>query len=127
MTVVLVCGGRDFNDEDYMNSRLEKLFKAREPDLLVHGNAEGADKFSGEFALSKECNVMVVPAKWKQHGRSAGPIRNAEMLALQRVDLVVAFPGGTGTKSMMTLAEKENIKVVNLEEDYAQWQSQLNQ
>ena len=37
------------------------------------------------------------PADWKRHGRVAGPIRNAAMLAKSRPDLCVAFPGGRGT------------------------------
>lgn len=133
MTVVLVCGGRNFAtpedkpNEDYVNergyflSRMDMLWEQKSPDLIVHGNAEGPDKLSGLYALDKECNVMVVPAKWATHGRSAGPKRNWEMLQLQHVDLVVAFPGGTGTKNMREQAEKAGIRVVNLQEDYEQW------
>ena len=138
MTVVLVCGGRDFaTPEDkpkvqwerelhYFNSRMQMLWDQKKPDLLVHGNAEGPDKLSGEFALERECNVMAVPAKWNTHGRSAGPKRNWEMLQLQRVDLVVAFPGGRGTANMIKQATDNEIKVVNLEEDYEEWLAKID-
>jgi len=47
---------------------------------VVSGGARGIDK-SGEvwveaFNISK---VKVIPAKWEEHGRAAGPIRNKEM------------------------------------------------
>jgi len=55
-----------------------------------------------------------MPAQWQQHGRAAGPIRNRELLqqAIARAEahtspgrlasvLVVAFPGGPGTASLV--------------------------
>jgi hypothetical protein len=40
-------------------------------------------------------------AEWERLGRKAGPIRNQRMLEEGKPDLVVAFPGGTGTAGMM--------------------------
>ena len=60
-----------------------------------------------------------MPAEWGRHGRAAGPIRNRELLkqAIARavahtspVDqvsvLVVAFPGGAGTASLVQQARR---------------------
>ena len=38
-------------------------------------------------------------------------IRNQQMLAKSRPELVVAFPGGKGTTNMIGLANKAGIKV----------------
>ncbi len=62
---------------------------------------------------------LVMPAQWQQHGRAAGPIRNRELLqqAIARAEahtspgclasvLVVAFPGGPGTASLVQQARR---------------------
>jgi K+-sensing histidine kinase KdpD len=60
-----------------------------------------------------------MPAQWERHGRAAGPIRNRELLeqaiakamahtspgSLASV-LVVAFPGGPGTASLVREARR---------------------
>jgi hypothetical protein len=62
---------------------------------------------------------LVIPAQWQRHGRVAGPIRNRELLeqAIARAVahtspssivsvLVVAFPGGAGTASLVQQARR---------------------
>ena len=44
-------------------------------------------------------------AQWTKYGKSAGPIRNAEMLRFGKPQLVVAFPGGDGTENMIGQAK----------------------
>lgn len=58
--------------------------------------------------------VIVYHADWNAHGRSAGPIRNAKMLAEGKPDLVVAFPGGKGTAHMVGIARKAGVPVVEM-------------
>ncbi len=53
----------------------------------------------------------VYEADWHEHGRAAGPIRNARMIAEGRPDLVIAFPGGRGTADMVSRARKAGIEV----------------
>ena len=48
--------------------------------------------------------------------RGAGPERNARMLAEGRPDLVVAFPGGTGTADMVRRAKAAGVRVVEVVE-----------
>lgn len=60
--------------------------------------------------------VMAFPANWKDHGRSAGPIRNQAMLATEP-ELVIAFWDGKsrGTKDMLARARKAGVECVVLE------------
>jgi hypothetical protein len=64
-------------------------------------------------------SALVMPAQWQLHGRAAGPIRNRELLeqAIARAVahsspgcltsvLVVAFPGGAGTASLVREARR---------------------
>jgi len=54
---------------------------------------------------------MPFPADWGKYSKSAGYIRNKQMLAEGKPDLVVAFPGGKGTANMVKLAKLANIPI----------------
>jgi len=101
---VLVCGGRTYSDYQRLCEVLDQEDKAGRIILLVHGGASGADKMAGRWALDRGIAVKVYEADWAQYGRSAGPRRNEAMLGGSRPDLVVAFPGGTGTADMVRRA-----------------------
>lgn len=82
---------------------------------LISGGARGADTLAIEWAISKEINYEVYPAKWKAFGKTAGPKRNMEMLE-SRIDTLVAFPGGVGTAHMKSICRKNKINVITSEE-----------
>jgi hypothetical protein len=86
---------------------------------LLHGGARGADRAIGRAARQLGWPTEVLPADWHRHGRAAGPIRNRELLelAISRAValtsaaapvavLVVAFPGGAGTASLVQQARR---------------------
>lgn len=102
---VLVTGGRDFKDWLRVFDALDAIDKKRRIDVIIHGCAAGADECAEKWSWSRKRHVMRFPAKWNEHGKSAGPIRNGLMLAASRPDLVVAFPGGRGTADMVKRAE----------------------
>jgi hypothetical protein len=107
---VLVCGGRDFNDWDWMNETL--TFYAFGASVIIHGGARGADKLAGDWARASGTRCEVFPAHWQLHGRRAGPIRNQQMIDEGKPDLVIAFPGGNGTADMVKRAVKAGIELV---------------
>lgn len=114
---LLVTGGRDYTDEDTVNSVLDSIkdatFAARSPlKLLVHGQAEGADSLAGAWAKRTGIDRVECPANWKGRGRSAGFDRNGFMLAFFPVTLVVAFPGGRGTANQVEQARGYFIPVI---------------
>jgi len=132
---VLICGGRTFaspEDQDphhyklqtsYYKDRCFRLYEVRKPTLIIHGNANGADKIIGEYLCSTYCiPTVAVPADWKLNGKTAGPIRNRKMLIDWEPDMVIAFPGGKGTTNMIEQAKDFRVeKVVDLEEDYTKY------
>lgn len=81
------------------------------PSLVIHGGARGADTHAGWAATAVDIPVAVYPADWATHGRRAGPIRNAQMLAEGRPDAVLAFPGGRGTADMVRQARAAGVPV----------------
>ena len=78
---------------------------------MICGMARGADMMAYQWAQRHGITVHEFPADWDKHGRSAGYIRNKKMLDEGKPDLIVAFPGGKGTKMMVDLAEKAGIEV----------------
>lgn len=117
VTVVLVCGGRDYDDEpafDHIMDGFLALFReecAGVHLVIVHGGARGADRLAGMWAKSRGIPVIACPADWNKHKKAAGIIRNAEMLKKWKPALVIAFPGGRGTAHMMSISRKAGVRV----------------
>lgn len=112
---ILVCGGRDFQDYDLLKTTLSALQVERgEFSLIIHGAARGADALADQYASRHRIPVKAFPADWDTYGRSAGPIRNALMLDDGEPDLVVAFPGGRGTKNMVLQSRLAGVEVIEV-------------
>ncbi len=108
---ILVCGGRDYSDRERVFEILDML----RPCEIVHGAYRGADSLAGEWADSRVIPQSPHPADWDKYKRRAGPIRNSEMLRLHKnIDLVVAFPGGSGTQDMRSKARLQLIPILDV-------------
>ena len=118
--VIAAGGGRDLAwPQQRVAAELLARSSGRLVHLLLHGGARGADAAIGRAAQQLGWSALVMPAQWQLHGRAAGPIRNRELLeqAVARAEahsspgyqasvLVVAFPGGTGTASLVQQARR---------------------
>lgn len=118
---LLVCGGRDFTDVPLLWRRLDEL-RAETPEpgirLVIDGASDdvtgpyvGADYWAHQWALARNIPTIRQHAKWKEQGRAAGPIRNGEMIERNKPDMIVAFPGGRGTRNMIEQAERAGLLV----------------
>lgn len=112
MTRVLVCGGRDFNDSDFIHNELLALHSKYNFTCVIHGAARGVDYQAMVWAQLMGIKQAPFAADWHTHGKAAGPIRNKRMLDEGKPDLIVAFPGGSGTANMIAQATKANIPVI---------------
>lgn len=111
---MLVCGGRDYDDVDNVYDTLDVFCREHRVTLIIHGAAPGADALAGEWARCCGISCREFRADWRTHGGSAGPIRNKQMLVEGRPDLVVAFPGGSGTANMVEQAMKAGVPVYRI-------------
>lgn len=110
---VLVCGGRDYTNYAAVARALDAVRAESPIDCIIHGNARGADTCAANWAYGRRdlgVRCFAVPAQWAKYGKRAGPIRNQQMLGMG-VDLVVAFPGGDGTRDMVRRARAAGVKV----------------
>lgn len=99
----LICGGRDFKDQEHFDAVMDKLLPVITG--ICHGGARGADRMAGEWARKHNIPCRVFHADWDAFGKRAGYIRNQMMLDVYRPDMVIAFPGGTGTAHMVRLSK----------------------
>lgn len=86
---------------------------------IMHGDCKGADKLAQAFADALGIDTIRVPARWIEHGRSAGFKRNAEMVAMG-ADVCVGFPLGDskGTRMCLDIAAKAGIPTLTKEMSY---------
>lgn len=111
---IIIAGGRDFNNYDFLKKEASIFISEIDNGdhiEIVSGGAKGVDLLGEKFAEEKNLELIVFPADWKKFGRAAGPRRNAQM-AKYATHLLSFWNGESkGTKSMLTLAKKENLKV----------------
>lgn len=113
MKVICVCGGREYANREYAFKVLDGARAFYGHVMIKNGAARGADKLSSEWALSRGVPLHEYPADWNTHKKAAGPIRNREMLQ-SGFDMLIAFPGGSGTADMVKITKKAGIEVLDL-------------
>jgi len=77
MRVMFVTGSRRWTD----TVKIKMAMDACDPELVIEGEANGADRLSAAEARSRGIEVEGYPAEWARYRKSAGPIRNRKMLA----------------------------------------------
>lgn len=120
MKVILVCGGREYDDEDRLYSVLDKVY-AKVGEMRIVTGAQrkwshekrkfvGADYLAEEWAKSREIEYMGFPAKWKSLFKKAGYERNTRMRREAMPSGCIAFVGGAGTRMMCGIMVESGIE-----------------
>lgn len=115
---LLITGSRTWPNQPAIPTAILQLWLGwgKPPLTLVHGGARGVDTMAGDAIDTQAAHnpelfkVEVHPALWDIHGRAAGHIRNAEMVALG-ADHLLAFihNGSRGATGCLALAERAGI------------------
>lgn len=108
---LLVCGGRDFADQELFNQRMAAVDARYGIRTVIDGAARGADSMAALWAIHNGRESLRYPADWDKYGARAGTIRNRHMAEHSKPDVVLAFPGGSGTRNMMGIARFMRIPV----------------
>jgi|SRR3972149_746818 len=108
---LLVCGSRDFFDREVIEEAIKEYCGV---EVLIHGNAKGADQIAGSIGMSLGFEVIPVDAQWGLYGRAAGPNRNQKMLVTYRPDEGLAFfsrvEASKGTADMVCRLVRSGLK-----------------
>ncbi len=107
MTTILVCGDRNWTNIQRVREIFQLLQRTYTNITIVTGECRGADLIAKNLCMDFGFTYRGFPADWNTHGKSAGPIRNREMLSTNPF-LVIAFhnniQSSRGTKDMLSAA-----------------------
>ena len=110
-----IIGSRGFNDVGLLNDILNPL--VFEVTLVVSGGARGADLMGQIWAENHGIDTLIFAADWNKNGKSAGFIRNEDII--KNCDKAIAFWDGisNGTRHSISLCEKHNkpCRIINYE------------
>lgn len=106
---VIIAGSRTFNDYRIVDAAIKHL--KLDITVILSGNARGADQLGERYAKENNILIELYPAKWELYGKSAGYIRNKEMVG--NADCLIAFWDGVskGTGHTINLAKEKQLKV----------------
>jgi hypothetical protein len=112
--IVAVIGSRQYPDLDRVRRYVRTLPIGT---TVVSGGAKGVDSVAAQTA--RQCGLAVIEhlPDWKRYGKSAGMIRNWDII--RPADLVVAFihNDSPGTKRSIEIAhELGKVVIINPEE-----------
>ena len=106
---VIIAGSRENCTYDHTEyAIIHSQFNITE---VVSGTANGVDKFGEQYAVKHSIPIKQFPANWKKHGRSAGYIRNKEMVDYADALIAVWDSKSNGTKHTIDLAKAKNIPI----------------
>jgi hypothetical protein len=127
---LVVTGGRTFRDMTVMHFGMCEVARLFGPiELVIHGDATGADKLADVWAAFQKIERLPFPAKWSEihvagarvrwgkHGfynALAGIWRNQEMIDEGKPDVFLAMPGGVGTADMVTRCKAAGLQGIEI-------------
>lgn len=105
---VAIVGSRDWKYHKEVEKAVLSLPRGS---VVVSGGARGVDTYAENFARKHGYEVEIYPADWDRHGKSAGYIRNKDIVAA--ADRLIAFQQNQsrGTQNSIDLAMKRGIPV----------------
>lgn len=134
----VVCGGRSVTDKQAVFRNLDRIHAERRITVVIEGGQRswkygnivgGVDWFAHEWAVLRGIPIITEPAKWDdmsepcqwgfrkdgtKYNRLAGPRRNEKMAEVHKPDIVIAFPGASGTANMIFEAKLRSIEVLEV-------------
>lgn len=108
MIKLCVFGSRGYSDYPRMCQHLDQFVASQNTSdiSIISGMAAGADSLAVRYAKERGLKLLPFPANWKQYGKSAGILRNAEM-AKEATHFIAFWDGlSKGTGHMISKIKK---------------------
>jgi predicted Rossmann fold nucleotide-binding protein DprA/Smf involved in DNA uptake len=99
--IFAVVGSRSFRNYEFLATQLKKY----PIEAIVSGGANGADALANRYARKHNIEIREILPDWGKHGKSAGPIRNKQIV--QACSEIIVFWDGKspGTRSTINFAK----------------------
>jgi hypothetical protein len=128
VTKLAIVASRSFNNYDLLKDVVLQHVNLATLREIVSGGAKGADTLATRFAKEFNLRLITFLPDWERHGRSAGIIRNRDIV--NYADFVLAFSvnNSRGTNSVITYCQRINkpIHPIHLTEDSSTNETQRN-
>lgn len=112
---ILVTGSRNWDDRDAVIDALIERDDGVPEAVLVHGGARGADTMAANLAEMFGWAVEAHPADWARYGKSAGFLRNVEMVSLgANICVVFALKWASGSGHCARAARRAGIPTIDI-------------
>ena len=113
MFKVIIAGGRDFHDYELLENKCDYYLSNLDTNVIVivSGMALGADTLGEKYAKRRGYKIDYYPANWDKYGKSAGFIRNKEMVDIASAAICFWDGKSKGTKHTIDLCKEKGIPV----------------
>lgn len=109
----IIAGSRNVDSYDTVKEAVSKaaIHAGISITTIVSGNARGVDQLGEKYAIDNGIPLVLYPADWDRHGKSAGYKRNVQMA--ENADALIAIWDGEskGTGHMISIAKEHGLTV----------------
>jgi hypothetical protein len=105
---IIIAGSRSITDFEIVKKAINKSGWKDLITEVVSGDCSGVDKLGEKWALANNKSVTKFKAKWDEHGRAAGPIRNGHMAEYAEALICIWDGSSSGSKNMIQQMKRLN-------------------
>lgn len=107
---VIIAGSRkgNFTYKDISDAINKSKFKITE---VLCGEAKGPDILGKEWAINNNIEYRSFKPNWNKYPKTAGMIRNADMLLHADALIILIYNNSSGSEHMLTIAKRKGIPV----------------
>ena len=123
---VVISGSPKYKSQEVLYQKLDEVRDRIGPDhamRVIHGDRPGLDRMVRNWAAENGVPSTSVSEDWNAHPKSAGYVRNEQMLLDHDAHLVVMLPdyGGKGPRHLLQQAQEAELLVEAVIEDGNEW------
>lgn len=113
--IVSITGSRSIQDYEWFKNKLnlvlkniDVLKKDNESISFISGGAKGIDSLIKQYCLDNSYQLLEILPDWSMHGRSAGIIRNKDIIDKSDVNIIFWDGISKGSKFNIDYCNKNN-------------------
>ncbi len=112
---VLICGGQNISDKNFVFSYLENLHIKRNIQQIVCSDILGANLLASQWAEEKKIDYSIYQPNAAKDGIAANIVKNKLIFETEKnFSMILSFPGDNNLIGMTSTIKKDNMPVVKV-------------